>query len=63
MRTECEHEVDLGAPIEFDDGTMMARFRQACVWSRCVRCGSRILLVDDTGVFDEEELSNPMVCA
>ena len=59
----CEHEVDVNIPVEPDDGTMMMRFRQACVWSRCVRCGKRLLLVDDTGVFDEEELENPMVFA
>jgi len=52
----CEHEPDPNAESTGDDGDMIARFKAACVWSRCAKCGKRILLVDDTGVFAEDEL-------
>lgn len=52
----CEHEPDPNVECEGDDGDMIARFKAACVWSRCAKCHKRILLVDDTGTFTEDEL-------
>lgn len=52
----CEHEPDMNVKDEGDDGDMIARFKAACVWNRCVKCGKRILIVDDTGTFAEDEL-------
>ena len=52
----CDHEPDPNVECEGDDGPMIARFKEACVWSRCAKCNKRILIVDDTGTFAEDEL-------
>jgi hypothetical protein len=56
----CDHEVDMDAPMEPGDYEDIARFKAACMWVRCKHCGCRGLCVDDTGDFWEDPITKEL---
>lgn len=64
----CEHEVDWSLPLnpptkdaedqrwmEPGDCEDIARWKAACIYVYCKKCGCRGISVDDTGEFWDEE--------